>query len=155
MRIALTVLEHAAVGGACEVCSAKLPPFALYKPLKAEPAKKAICGACINAHAEATATIAVKVVQPWETEAGKFLKAQRNIALDNSLWALLPGSPLTAACQAAYIEYRTKLHRMTVDAASPQAWTWPKEPTHEYLIPASQPTISATGAATAKITGAK
>lgn len=141
--------------GSCDGCRSTLPGWALYEPLEADDWTDMVCGACIDAKADAAVLVEPIAMPPWETEAGKFLKAQRNIALDGSLWALLPGSPLTAACQAAYIEYRTKLHRMTVDAASPEAWTWPKEPIHEYLIPASQPTISATITATVKIAGAK
>ena len=142
-RVALKVEK-----GECDNCLKTFPGWALYRPLKSEDCEVAICGACIASKAAAKTTAKVaNTVAPWETEAGKFAKAQRNLALDGSLWAVMPGSPLTLACQAEWIAYRATLNRMTVDCADPAEWVWPEPPKNEY------PAISATG--TVKLSGAK
>lgn len=143
--------------GSCEVCTARLPGWALYVPEVSEPAKNAICGACIAAQLEASVGVAVEAYEPWDGEAGKFAKAQRNIALDGSLWAVMPGSPLSVACQAKFVEYRTKLNRMTVDAASPETWVWPEVPALEYPVAttAQLPQAGAAAIASVKLSAAK
>lgn len=128
-RVALKVEK-----GECDNCLKTFPGWALYKPLKAEECYEAICGGCIALKAAAKAKVVPVVVEPWETEAGKYLKAERNLALsfDQSGWAIMSDSPLTASCQASWVDYRAKLNRMTVDCTSPEEWVWPEKPALEY-----------------------
>lgn len=116
--------------GTCDGCNKQFPGWALYEPVEGDPWADALCGACIMAHEAVEEE--PPVLAPWETEAGKYLKAQRNIRLDGSLWAIMPGSPLTPACQAEWISYRAVLHRMTVDCDDPGVWVWPEPPTNAY-----------------------
>ncbi|WP_156884197.1 phage tail assembly chaperone [Sphingomonas sp. LK11] len=126
-RVALKVEK-----GECDNCLNTFPGWALYKPLKSEECYEAICGACITAKAAAKAKVEPLVVSVWDSEHGKFMKAQRNLALDGSLWTVMPGTPLTIECQAKWIAYRSTLNRMTVDCSNPSDWVWPEPPALEY-----------------------
>lgn len=128
-RVALKIEK-----GECDNCLKTFPGWALYKPWKSEECYEAICGACIasKAAAKVATKVSSPIVPPWDSEAGKFTKSQRNLALDGSLWTVMPGTPLTNACQAKWIAYRATLNRMTVDCADPDAWVWPEPPELEY-----------------------
>ncbi len=52
----------------------------------------------------------------WDSDEGREWKAQRDRALDRHRWAVMPDSPLTKSCQAAFLEYLRAWHRMTVDS---------------------------------------
>lgn len=117
--------------GACGVCGAKLPGWALYVPEADEPASDAICGACINS--------SIKVApdhtpEGWESEKGKYLKAERNLALsyDQTGWVTMPDAPVTEECRQRVLGYRAILNRMTIDF-TPETWVWPERPTLSYL----------------------
>lgn len=64
----------------------------------------------------------------WDSERGNDVRAERNRRLDASVWTVLPGSPLTAECQAAWAEYRLALNALTVTFASPVDVIFPVEP---------------------------
>lgn len=142
-RVALKIEK-----GECDNCLNTFPGWALYKPWKSEECYEAICGGCIasKAAANVTATVASKVVPLWDSEHGKFMKAQRNLALDGSLWTVMPGTPLTSACQAKWIAYRAALNRMTVDCTDPEVWVWPEPPKLEYADLAKQVSVIVTTA---------
>ncbi|WP_375292210.1 phage tail assembly chaperone [Sphingomonas melonis] len=115
----------------CSECDSRQPLWALYWPLDDEPFVAQVCGACINAHARQNAPQPPKNDDPWSTDKGQHLKAERDMALNGSRWAIMPDSPLTAECQAAHLAYMQLLHRMTVDHL-PEAWEWPAKPELEY-----------------------
>lgn len=71
-------------------------------------------------------------LDPWDTEAGRALKVDRDRRVNGSLWTDAPGSPLTSACRAAWTAWRTTLFRLTLDFAGPEEVTWPEEPGLEY-----------------------
>ncbi|CAB4131779.1 Phage tail assembly chaperone protein [uncultured Caudovirales phage] len=64
----------------------------------------------------------------WSGPLGDAIRQERNTRLDLSLWAVMPGSPLTQACQDEFTEYRKKLHRLTVDFDIPGEVIWPSQP---------------------------
>lgn len=99
-----------------------------------------VCGACkhgkeveaarLSAEAE-EASRAQTLEGTWESEAGKLLKAQRIAKLEASRWTIDRDSPLSAACQDAWLAYRATLNRMTVDHTI-ATWKWPTEPEQEF-----------------------
>lgn len=60
------------------------------------------------------------------------VRAQRNTLVAESVWTVLPGSPLSAASQTLFAEYLAALHRVTVDYPSPTAVVWPTKPDLHY-----------------------
>lgn len=60
------------------------------------------------------------------------VRAQRNALVNESTWAVLPGSPLTPSCQTLFGSYLATLHRVTVDYPAPELVVWPAKPTPEY-----------------------
>lgn len=116
----------------CDACGAITPVWALYRSVGDEP-QGYICGRCIADHAASKALPEPDSVDTWETEAGKFLKAQRNMMLsyDVTGWAVMMDSPLTPESKNAFLAYRARLNRMTVDW-TPDTWTWPNMPTKGY-----------------------
>lgn len=120
--------------GTCDGCSKQYPGWALYGPLDSDAWSNAVCGGCITAH-EAVEEEPL-VLAPWETEAGKYLKAQRNMLLsfDTTGWAMMSDSPVTEACREAFKAYRAILNRMTVDYDDPADWEWPEVPALEYPV---------------------
>lgn len=60
------------------------------------------------------------------------VKAKRNLLVSEAQWAVLPGSPLSAECQALFLEYIKSLHRVTVDFEDPNSVEWPTQPLIEY-----------------------
>lgn len=117
--------------GECDGCFAKLPGWALYEVREDDPWYEAVCGACLMRH-EAVDS-ATPDLAPWETEAGKYLKAQRNLALsfDQTGWVMIDDAPVTNDCREAFRAYRASLNRMTVDFL-PDTWVWPEPPTLAY-----------------------
>ena len=116
----------------CDACGAATPVWALYKSENDEP-KGYICGRCIADHQDSKALPEPEPVDPWESEPGKFLKAQRNMKLsyDVTGWAIMPDSPLTPESKADFLAYRASLNRMTVDW-TPDTWVWPTAPIKTY-----------------------
>lgn len=82
--------------------------------------------------AAVTAFAERSVNEGWDGPKGDAIRQERNGLLDLSLWAVMPGSPLSEQCQAEFVEYRKKLHRLTVDFPFPDAVEWPSQPTLEY-----------------------
>lgn len=125
----------------CGICSILTAPFALVCP--DEEAGLFICGHCItNQHraavleAEAAALAALEVSTPWETEHGKWVRAERNRRRDAVAWAINPlTSPLSSVCQAEFVQYVKELHTLTIDYATPAAVVWPVEPALAYPEP--------------------
>lgn len=56
------------------------------------------------------------------------IRAERDARLNASIWAVLPGSPLTDECQGDFASYRAYLHRVTIDFAHPDLVQWPTIP---------------------------
>lgn len=74
-----------------------------------------------------------EAADPWDCEAGRQVRQQRNIRLEMVKWALDPlTSPLAPDSIAEYQEYVKKLHRLTVDFPSPADVVWPVEPEPRY-----------------------
>ena len=69
----------------------------------------------------------------WDGPQGDAARFERNQKLDASMWAIMPGTPLSQECQDAFTEYRQKLHRLTVDFETPGAIVWPDQPTLVYF----------------------
>ena len=66
--------------------------------------------------------------QPWDTDLGIHLKVERDRRINASLWTTAAGSPLTMECRDAWRAWRTLMHRITLDFASPDDFEWPEEP---------------------------
>lgn len=130
MRISLADPDPDTVLGHCDGCAAELPAWALYVPLESEPWPASVCGNCLDA--ALPVTIAATPTG-WESETGKWLKAQRDLLLDYGAtgWAIMPDSPLSTDSEGEFRAYRAKLNRMTVDY-TPETWTWPDRPTPRY-----------------------
>ena len=115
----------------CSGCGKTLPAWALYEPEGDEDFPAWVCGVCIDAHAKSKLPDQLPPADPWKSEQGKWLKAERDLALNNNRWAVMPDSPLTPECQAEFMAYMRALHRMTVDC-TPDTWTWPSRPEQTY-----------------------
>lgn len=110
---------------ACDGCGVPTPAWALYRDDDSEPWQCAIC-----LTPTAPAAIAAPI-EPWDTDLGQYLKAERNIVLDGFRWTIMPDSPLTAENQAEWVAWMRALHRMTVDF-QPSDWSWPARPDLEF-----------------------
>jgi len=108
----------------CQECKTTHPTWALYRHND-----KIVCGACFNKGVEIPQLLSV--TEPWESEEGKHLKALRYAKLEETAWFFLPGCPYTDASVEAVKDYRTLLHRMTVDFL-PDSWVWPEFPTLQF-----------------------
>lgn len=117
----------------CSGCGKTHPAWALYEPEGNEDFPAWVCGRCIDDHAKGKEVEALPSDDPWQSERGKYLKAERNLALDYAItgWAIMPDSPLTQKCREAFLAYRAQLNRMTVDF-TPDTWVWPARPEHAY-----------------------
>ena len=129
-------MGEAAKPRACDVCHEITEPFALYEKLEGDPSKGFQCGSCI---ADATSSAVSKweaesrlPKSSWDSEYGQNLKAERNRRLDANRWAIMPDSPLTAACQGKFVVYLKLLQNMTLDFSTTTAWTWPTVPKLDY-----------------------
>lgn len=71
---------------------------------------------------------AMAELQPWDTELGTHLKVERDRRVNASLWTTASGSPLTTECREAWRTWRTLMHRITLDFATPGEVIWPDEP---------------------------
>lgn len=60
------------------------------------------------------------------------VQAERNMRVNDVLWAVLPGSPLSPDCQSDFADYIAALHRVTVDFETPDAVVWPVKPELAY-----------------------
>ena len=69
---------------------------------------------------------------PEEEARWREVRQQRNALLDEWRWAILPDSPLSDECQAAFGDYLAALHRVTLDHDQPDAVTWPDPPALTY-----------------------
>ncbi|MFC5373915.1 hypothetical protein ACFPIF_15215 [Brevundimonas faecalis] len=69
-------------------------------------------------------------LDPWDTDAAKQVRAERDRRINASLWTTAVGTPLTTTCQAAWEAWRGRMHRLTL------VWpvVWPAEPELEYQI---------------------
>ena len=116
----------------CDHCGRDTPAWALYLSQGSEP-DGFICGLCIAEHADKTSLPEPEPTDPWETERGKHLKAERNLSLsyDATGWAIMPDAPITDRSKSAILAYRALLNRMTVDS-TPETWVWPERPELEY-----------------------
>lgn len=99
-----------------------------------------VCGACRHSKEVEAARIAqeaqeaseaVALEGTWESEQGKYLKAQRNSKLEFTRWTIDRDSPLSADNQEEWLAYRALLNRMTVDHTI-ASWEWPVEPEQRY-----------------------
>lgn len=111
----------------CAVCKHDLPEWAL---------KDGMCGNCHSDDTRAS-------IEKWELESripstswdsakGIALKTERNRLLDSVRWTIMPDSPLSTACQAAYKVYMTTLQQMTLTSPTTANWVWPTIPKLEY-----------------------
>jgi hypothetical protein len=114
----------------CSECKEERPNWALYVPISGEPFSGNVCGNCINENINISTPV-VQVTPTWETEKGKYLKAQRDSILNDCAWVFLPDCPYTDATVTLIAAYRKLLHRMTVDYTA-DTWQWPEYPTITY-----------------------
>lgn len=113
----------------CGNCGGVHPSWAMYNH---ENYTSPICGICVNRENELEVPeVEVAFVEPWDTEKGKYLKAERLSKLNDTAWVYLPGCPYTDSTVEQFTVYRSKLHRMTVDY-QPDTWEWPETPVIEY-----------------------
>jgi hypothetical protein len=116
----------------CPSCELRHPAFAIVEYHEA-----LICTQCYSTiEREITDGIAFDQAQnaprTWDSEDGKYIKAQRVGLLDRDRWTIMPDSPLTQECQQQFIAYLKKLHRITIDFAMPDDLVWPERPELEY-----------------------
>ncbi len=116
----------------CPECGRTARPFALISVVD-DPAFTSdfVCSPCFLA---VSTTPAASPVSPWDSEHGAALKGQRNVELDRWRWTVMPDSPLSAPCKAAWLDPLRTLHRMTVDCTDPALWSWPVVPALEYPL---------------------
>lgn len=122
----------------CGKCPDSVPhPDLLYS---VDWADQSVCGACKHkkevdaqraSQEAADASEAIALEGTWESEEGKYLKAQRNSRLELTRWTIDRDSPLTADNQDEWLAYRALLNRMTVDHTI-ATWAWPTEPEQRY-----------------------
>lgn len=60
------------------------------------------------------------------------LRQKRNNLLDSYRWTVMPDSPLTDACQQAWMGWLKELHALLVDVTDTNAVVWPDQPELEY-----------------------
>jgi hypothetical protein len=121
---------------ACSHCHKSFPAFQFVSGAAAGLEGWA-CVACIQPALRQLAVEAAEAAQelavdPWDTEAGHQIRADRNARLEATRWAWDAASPLTPACQALFLAYAAALHRITVDYETPQAVVFPEVPALEY-----------------------
>lgn len=127
----------------CACCQREFPAFALAFRNEEASADSATCADCeidvqrvATAQAEMTERELLEATDPWATDLGAALKVERNRRIDAARWAIDPAtSPLSPACQAAWIAYTCTLHRITLDFTGPTHVEWPDEPALEYANP--------------------
>lgn len=118
----------------CSVCKHDLPEWAL---------KDGVCGNCHNddnrtsvAKWEAESRLPKS---SWNSDYGIELKTERNRLLDSVRWTIMPDTPLSTACQAAFKAYMTTLQQMTLTTPT-TTWVWPTVPKLEYPSVITTPT---------------
>jgi hypothetical protein len=118
--------------GQCDGCGMTLAAFAL---TRCEGETGWQCGHCrLDAAREAqiAAEAAAPAPEGWASDTGVWLKSERSRRLDAMRWTVMPDSPLSAECQAAWLGWLRALQRMTRDCPDPADWRWPVEPLFTY-----------------------
>lgn len=119
----------------CRGCPRILPPDAfLCVEGAAGEGGCFLCSTCAstvlreaNAAAEAEA-----VDDSWEGEAGNAIRSERNALINQYLWTVMPGSPLTEACREDWTEWFRLMNRITVDWPNPSGVKYPPQPELAY-----------------------
>lgn len=60
------------------------------------------------------------------------LRQARNEMLDDYRWTIMPDSPLTDACQQAWMIWLKKLHSLLLNVTDTSTVVWPEKPELEY-----------------------
>ncbi|MCD1591818.1 phage tail assembly chaperone [Qipengyuania citrea] len=110
----------------CTSCGRTTPMWALYVDESIETAR---CGHCLTNDAINAPAVPN---EGWDGEKGNDIRAERNQRIAAAQWAVLPGSPLSTECQAAFLEYIKALHRLTIDFDAPASVVWPDEPALDF-----------------------
>jgi hypothetical protein len=91
-----------------------------------------VCGQCFLKRIYETGSPPA-IPDDWsDTEPANNVRAERNRRLNECVWTVLPGSPLTETCQADWAAYRAALNAITVTFAGPSMVVWPTAPGLEY-----------------------
>lgn len=118
----------------CDGCGKSTPVWALYEG-QGNELEGWICGHCIQdvARVVAEQEAAANTIPDtsWESELGKFYKAERIRLLREYSWTVDATSPFGEAGKALWMEWVRTLNRMTVDS-TPDQWTWPSFPPQQY-----------------------
>lgn len=131
--------DHFEAGGevqplACDGCGKLTPAFGIYEGLEGEP-DGWICGVCITDAARVAKAIeeAANVIPDtsWDSERGKFFKAERIRLLREYAWTVDATSPFSDEGKALWMTWATSLNRMTIES-TPDVWTWPALPEQLY-----------------------
>lgn len=119
---------------ACDGCGKLTPAFGIYEGQEGEP-DGWICGVCIQdvARQVRAAEEAANALpsSSWDSEAGKFLKAERIRLLREYAWTVDATSPFSDEGKALWMTWVTSLNRMTIES-TPDTWTWPALPEQLY-----------------------
>lgn len=109
----------------CPICNRSKRPFEL---AEVEP-NSFKCSQCII---EEKRLFIDLHTDDWTSLNGEDAKAQRNQLLNKYAWTVSPASPLSEACQAAFLEYLKELNALTVTYDRPSKVIWPEVPVLEY-----------------------
>lgn len=116
----------------CPICQKQKRPFEIV--LAPEFEAGVACSVCVMALDTPDNRLIdlAPVADSWDSEIGAQIKARRNIELDKWAWTIRPDSPLKAANIAAWADYLSQLHSLTIDFAGPQKFSFPLHPALEY-----------------------
>ncbi|MDO1559833.1 hypothetical protein Q0812_10385 [Brevundimonas sp. 2R-24] len=119
---------------ACPLCLRRGPPFmfaATHEDDRFE--HDYVCSTCLR-DAERAEIAAAEADADAEAD-WSAVKVERNRRINEALWAVSPGSPLTQECQAAFAAMIGELHRVTIDFYTPADVVWPIIPELAFEAP--------------------
>lgn len=120
----------------CPSCGRRGPP-STFKDVREDVrfAFAFICGAeFLERERDDAETARRELPETWESERGNDVRAERNRRLDACVWTVLPGSPLTPECRAAWAAHRAALNAITISFAAPKDVIWPTDPELSYAV---------------------
>jgi hypothetical protein len=81
------------------------------------------------------------VIDPTVAEARAWdeIRLERVGILDMTAWTIMPDSPLSEECKAAYLAYRITLNRLALDFTNAADVVWPEAPALVYADPPIAP----------------
>lgn len=123
----------------CECCDRESHPFELIKTTLADDPVltvfEYVCSLCIIESEYAAASDPIEG-QGWESEAGKYLIAERDRLIAVHGGKIRPESRLNTASRTAFADYIFTLSTME-ESSTVDEWSWPSVPT-EVMMTASE-----------------